>query len=459
LCCGVLVSNETMPNNLLLPGTNNVNIASSTSATISTNKKRYSWALVAIMLFVGRAIRVITSWDAFHFLQSSSTPVAIFGFYSVLWASIFLCLLQRPWKGKKVSKKKFTRLILLSGISTLALVCWLHGLLLCGIFPVLFFDGIELPLVFFYSLIGSGESFRRHKMNGLVVVGFAYLLLFTSPFISSMLSGRPKSGEKSTLQVDSRLDDTSAPFTLSSLRSFATKSSSSQQKMVEQAWNEKKEEEEAPAAESLQQLYAEDSTSNQLSRAPKYDMTMHISPLGILLVMLCSILYAMYRHLSLKISSSLDGPKRVFAIQNGFAVLFLFPIGLLQYYYYYYYRWRWSSSSLLLLDTKMSSSDAAHHPPWSWLVVHSCSFALGWIVVPFYIQSFVSSKMGHLGSAALNFGSTLITLVILTLFTAPGWILISELVCGGLQLMGIHSLLSGRQIKTYDINSVLGGEL
>ncbi|GJQ15960.1 hypothetical protein GpartN1_g7751.t1 [Galdieria partita] len=424
-----------MPNNLLLPGTNNVALTSTNNTTAT--KKRYSWALVAVVLFMGRAIRVLTSWDTYHFLQSSSTPISIFAGYSLFWASTILCLLQRPWKGKRISKRRFSRVCLLSCIIALALVCWLQGLQLCGVFRVLFFDGVELPLVFIYSLMGSGESLRRQKLRGLVVVGLAYLLLFISPFVSSTLNFQPGSVVESLENVDNQRDpisdEKSTASMLSKLRSFATKPSpsNSQEEEDTSLWSD-------PNAqkESVRQLFAEEVI--QRDKNPTNHILWNISPLGILLVTISSVLFVMYRLLSLKIASNLDGPKRVFAISNSLAVLFLLPICIFQQWFVAY-------------------PDAAH--PWPSLMIHSCSFALGWIVVPFYVQSFVSSKMGHFGSTELNFASTLVTLIILKVCTSLSWSMIPEIISGILQLVGIHSLLSGRQIKSYDMNPALGGEL
>ncbi|GJD07385.1 hypothetical protein Gasu2_17480 [Galdieria sulphuraria] len=246
---------------------------------------------------------------------------------------------------------------------------------------------------------------------------------------------QPSSVENVGKQHASVVDEKSTVSVLSKLRSFATKPSPvdiSPDEESTSSWSD-------PNAhrESVRQLFAEDVIEGDKNLA--YDGSWNVSPFGILLVTISSILFVLYRLFSLKISSNLDGPKRVFAISNSLAVLILLPICIFQQWFVVY-------------------SDATH--PWPSLILHSCSFALGWIVIPFYVQSFVSSKMGHLGSTELNFGSTLVTLTILNACTSLSWSLIPELISGVLQLVGIHSLLSsGRQIKSYDMNAALEGEL
>lgn len=441
-----------MPNNLLLPG-NTTSMTLSSTNNPTTTKKRYSWAIVAVVLFVGRAVRVLASWDTYSFLQSSSVPISIFAFYCYFWASILLCLLQRPWKGKRISKRRFTRVCLLSCMTTVALVCWLQGLHMCGLFRTLFFDGVELPLVFVYSLIGSGESLRRQKLRGLVIIGLAYLLLFTSSSFSSLFSVQPRLvatfNHVDAPQQDSPTDEksTSAAM-LSKLRSFATEPSSSEASQHDQQ-SLSSDPDASQIRGNVHVLFDEGGVDTQR------DHERNMSPVGILFVSISSVLLVLYRLFSLKISSSLDGPKRVFAISNSLAVMILLPICVLQFWF-------------------ATPSDASS--TWTSLTIHSVTFALGWIVIPFYTQSFVSSKLGHLGSTELNFGSTLATLFILNLWTELSWRLIPEIISGLLQLGGIHSLLSGRAAKSYgkditfligafvlslaiEMNAALGGEL
>eukprot|EP00871_Galdieria_phlegrea_P002311 jgi/Galph1/3080/GphlegSOOS_G1712.1 len=431
-----------MPNNLVLPGTN----SGTSSASSQLNNRRYSWVIVACVLFVGRVMRVIVSWDTLSFLRNSSVSVSFFVFCSFSWASCILCLLQQPWKGKRISKKRLVRVLSGGFIFTVAVLCWLQGLRLCGVFRVLFFDGAELPLVFLYSIVGSRDSVHRQKLRGLILVGLSYLFLFSIPimfarndnpvnYLGKLHSWNFEQAQQSSNEIPSgetvsRIEQPSS-WIFWTFRGFTT----DKNRILQQDYSVSRMQTsvEVDAPETDLTIDMERSASEDQKDVIEKENSESVFS-GFAFATISCILFVVYRVFSMKVSTHLDGPKRIFAISNLIATLLLLPVCIFQ---------------------RGMRAEWVRPEEWSSLCAHSFSFAFGWIVLPFYTQSFVSSKMGHLGSSELNFGCTICSLFIFIMLPDPNWIHILEFVCSLLQLLGIHSLLAGRSIRSFDSNSTL----
>lgn len=140
-------------------------------------------AQLNVVLIVAKILRSIAVCQAFsNILFSYDFPVTLFTFYTLVFSSSILLLLQQPWNGRKqIQPNQWAQIGFYSVLLLLNFIFWNLGLKYYGpTRTILASDHADLVLgVMFTAFFSSkGKNMYYEKVRGAMLLAVAYLLLF-----------------------------------------------------------------------------------------------------------------------------------------------------------------------------------------------------------------------------------------------------------------------------------------
>ncbi|CAI5523682.1 unnamed protein product [Closterium sp. Naga37s-1] len=144
---------------------------------------------------VGRSLRVLSVFAAYRFLVESDVSVLLFAFFSLLGAAILFFLLQRPWKGKRLTNTQVAPRshsgdhrfclpdtqwgisVMNGGVLALAVVTWAYGLKQCGPLRSVMAEYSGAVVATISTMIFGRRGHRVLKLYGAIAMLAAFYLL------------------------------------------------------------------------------------------------------------------------------------------------------------------------------------------------------------------------------------------------------------------------------------------
>ncbi|CAI5963101.1 unnamed protein product [Closterium sp. NIES-65] len=126
---------------------------------------------------VGRSLRVLSVFAAYRFLVESDVSVLLFAFFSLLGAAILFFLLQRPWKGKRLTNTQWGISVMNGGVLALAVVTWAYGLKQCGPLRSVMAEYSGAVVATISTIIFGRRGHRVLKLYGAIAMLVAFYLL------------------------------------------------------------------------------------------------------------------------------------------------------------------------------------------------------------------------------------------------------------------------------------------
>ncbi|CAI5490762.1 unnamed protein product, partial [Closterium sp. Naga37s-1] len=126
---------------------------------------------------VGRSLRVLSVFAAYRFLVESDVSVLLFAFFSLLGAAILFFLLQRPWKGKRLTNTQWGISVMNGGVLALAVVTWAYGLKQCGPLRSVMAEYSGAVVATISTMIFGRRGHRVLKLYGAIAMLAAFYLL------------------------------------------------------------------------------------------------------------------------------------------------------------------------------------------------------------------------------------------------------------------------------------------
>ncbi|CAI5939549.1 unnamed protein product [Closterium sp. NIES-65] len=126
---------------------------------------------------VGRSLRVLSVFAAYRFLVESDVSVLLFAFFSLLGAAILFFLLQRPWKGKRLTNTQWGISVMNGGVLALAVVTWAYGLKQCGPLRSVMAEYSGAVVATISTIIFGRRGHRVLKLYGAIAMLAAFYLL------------------------------------------------------------------------------------------------------------------------------------------------------------------------------------------------------------------------------------------------------------------------------------------
>ncbi|CAI5465473.1 unnamed protein product, partial [Closterium sp. Yama58-4] len=143
----------------------------------SRHIEQQSHAPLHAFYVVGRSLRVLSVFAAYRFLVESDVSVLLFAFFSLLGAAILFFLLQRPWKGKRLTNTQWGISVMNGGVLALAVVTWAYGLKQCGPLRSVMAEYSGAVVATISTMIFGRRGHRVLKLYGAIAMLAAFYLL------------------------------------------------------------------------------------------------------------------------------------------------------------------------------------------------------------------------------------------------------------------------------------------
>ncbi|CAI5982285.1 unnamed protein product [Closterium sp. NIES-64] len=143
----------------------------------TSRAQQQSHAPLHAFYVVGRSLRVLSVFAAYRFLVESDVSVLLFAFFSLLGAAILFFLLQRPWKGKRLTNTQWGISVMNGGVLALAVVTWAYGLKQCGPLRSVMAEYSGAVVATISTMIFGRRGHRVLKLYGAIAMLAAFYLL------------------------------------------------------------------------------------------------------------------------------------------------------------------------------------------------------------------------------------------------------------------------------------------
>lgn len=359
-----------MPNNLVLPkaGSKGGSKATSRSGSKGSRPSRQTstavrsplgFAQAFSTLILGKASRVFAAFVSFHYLQDQ-VALPLYLFFVTLGAAACLLLLQRPWNGKRIGRKRGRRVVMAGGILALTLYIWTAGLRSAGPLRTLLVDGAELPLIYLFAVLRGRELAERRKTRGAMCMVVAYLLLMWDA------SGRaPDVGELEQTKFGQQAEN--------AFGRIAHKTSSELSHIADGLGRKN------VGRRRLLTTFDPPVKGPGGMKDAFIEGTGLRSEIGVLLVLSASVIMQSSRAFTRRLATELGGAKRQFALSTTAACGWLIPLSMLGWIS------SWSGLSIIGGVTRMRVT-GGH-------VIGFVMVGFLWLVLPYYVRAIISTAL------------------------------------------------------------------
>lgn len=391
-----------MPNNLVLPKGSSSSSTSrasrvthSTSTTASPTSLTPTVALAVLSL--GKLSRVASAFLTFTYLDSP-LPLPLYLFIVTLSASVLLCALQRPWRGRRIGAKRAKKIAAGGAVTAAMLYVWSAGLRSAGPLRALLIDGAELPLLYIYAVVSRRELPDRRKTRGALLMVTAYALLVwdasgNAPGIAEIERSRiARRAEESlgrlgkmTAEKVGQMHVGAAPADRGGIDAGAPLpvAGHGQRRRLMSVFEDAV----APAPGGRRRLLADEVIYHPRVEpsGSVFDAFVEGTPLraevGVILVLAASIIMQASRPFTRRLASELGGAKRHFALTVAASSAVLSPLACVSYV---------SASSGAFLSMAVLGG-GARVPLNAAHVVGFAAVGFLWLVFPYYVRAIVST--------------------------------------------------------------------
>ncbi|KAL2621828.1 hypothetical protein R1flu_002033 [Riccia fluitans] len=134
---------------------------------------------VSVQVFhvVGRFARLLSVYGLYHYLIGAKISVVVFMFGSLLGSTAVFFGIQKPWKGRPLTRSQITPTVINGAVLAFSLVLWGRGLQTCGPVRTILAEYVGAVLGAISTLLFGRGGHRVRKAGGLVAMLAAFYFL------------------------------------------------------------------------------------------------------------------------------------------------------------------------------------------------------------------------------------------------------------------------------------------
>ncbi|KAG6541805.1 hypothetical protein Mapa_016821 [Marchantia paleacea] len=126
---------------------------------------------------VGRFARLLSVYGLYQYLIGAKISVVVFMFGSLLGSAAVFFAIQKPWKGRPLSRSQIVPTAINGGVLALSLVLWGRGLQTCGPVRTILAEYVGAVLGAISTLLFGRGGHAARKVCGLIAMLAAFYFL------------------------------------------------------------------------------------------------------------------------------------------------------------------------------------------------------------------------------------------------------------------------------------------